>query len=127
MAHLADTNIFLEILLGDSKAGICSSFISSHHNDLYITDFSINSIGVVTNRLGKLEQFEIFLRDILPHVHIARLAEFSYEELVEAIRDRGLDFDDAYQYVAAKEYDLTLATLDKDFRKIEKEHPVLFL
>ena len=127
MAHLADTNIFLEILLGDSKADICSSFISKNRGDLYITDFSINSIGVVTNRLGKIELFEIFLRDILPHVHIARLAEFSYEELVEAIKEKGLDFDDAYQFIAAKEYDLTLVTLDKDFRKIEQEHSVIFL
>ena len=124
MAHLADTNIFLEILLGDSKAGICSS---KHRSDLYITDFSINSIGIVTHRLGKFEQFEIFLRDILPHVHIARLAEFSYDELVEVIKENGLDFDDAYQFIAAKEYDLTLVTLDNDFRKVEKEYPVRFL
>ena len=127
MGHLADTNIFLEILLGDSKADICASFISKHRGDLYITDFSINSIGVVTNRLGKIEQFENFLLDILPHVHIARLAEFSYGDLVEAIREKGFDFDDAYQFIASKEYDLTLVTLDKDFRKVEKEHPVVFL
>jgi predicted nucleic acid-binding protein len=127
VAHLADTNVFLEILLGDSKAGICSSFISKHHSDLYITDFSINSIGIVTSRLGKIEQFEIFLRDILPHVHIARLAEFSYDELVEVIKGKGLDFDDAYQLVASKEYNLTLVTLDKDFRKVEKEYSVVFL
>ena len=127
MAHLIDTNIFLEILLGDSKAGVCSSFISSHRGDLYITDFSINSIGVVTNRLKKVELFEIFLRDILPHIHIARLPEFSYEALLEAIKGNGLDFDDAYQFIASREYGLTLVTLDKDFRKVEKEHPVIFL
>jgi predicted nucleic acid-binding protein len=127
VAHLVDTNIFLEILLGDSKAGLCSSFISSHRGNLYITDFSINSIGVVTNRLKKIELFEIFLRDILPHVYIARLPEFSYEALVDAIKENGLDFDDAYQFIASREYDLTLVTLDKDFRKVEKEHPVLFL
>ena len=127
MAHLVDTNIFLEILLADSKADICSSFISKHRGDLYVTDFSINSIGVITNRLGKIEQFEKFLRDILPYVHIARLVEFSYEELVEAINKYGLDFDDAYQFIASKEYELTLVTLDKDFRKIEKEYPIVFL
>ena len=127
MAHLIDTNVFLEILLNDSKSAICSSFISNHRGELYLSDFSINSIGVVTNRLGKITQFEIFLRDILPHVHIARLAEFSYADLVIVIKASGLDFDDAYQLIAAKEYDLTLVTLDKDFRKVEKEYPVLFL
>ena len=127
MAHLIDTNIFLEILLGDSKAEICSSFISGHRGDLYISDFSINSIGVISNRIKKIDLFEIFLHDILPHIHIARLPEFSYEELVKVIKEKGLDFDDAYQFIASKEYDLTLVTLDKDFRKVENEYPVIFL
>jgi hypothetical protein len=77
VAHLVDTNIFLEILLDDYKASLCTSFISEHRGEIYISDFSIHSIGVITNRLKKIGLFDIFLRDLLPHVHIARLPEFA--------------------------------------------------
>jgi hypothetical protein len=38
-------------------------------------------------------------------------------ELVKAMRRYKLDFDDAYQYLAAKLNGLTLVTFDKDLRR----------
>ena len=38
-----------------------------------------------------------------------------------------LDFDDAYQYLVAKHYELTLVTMDRDFKKIEEDLKILFL
>ena len=32
----------------------------------------------------------------------------------------GLDFDDAYQYVAAEKNDLTIVSFDKDFDRTER-------
>jgi predicted nucleic acid-binding protein len=38
-----------------------------------------------------------------------------------------LDFDDAYQFNIAKEHDLKIVTMDKDFKKVENEIEVVFL
>ena len=40
-------------------------------------------------------------------------------ELVAAVEQYGLDFDDAYQYIAAKRYDLTFISLDSDFDRTD--------
>jgi predicted nucleic acid-binding protein len=47
-------------------------------------------------------------------------------EVINAKRNLNLDFDDAYQYSTAKYYELTVATMDKDFKKI-KDVDILFL
>ncbi|QTA79399.1 PIN domain-containing protein [Desulfonema limicola] len=67
---LADTNIFLEILLQQNKKEICKRFI------------------------GKYAHIDT----------IINLLEF--------------DFDDAYQYSIAKSYNLTIVTMDKDFKNL---------
>ena len=36
-------------------------------------------------------------------------------DLVHTIRQFNLDFDDAYQYVAAEKHDLTIISFDADF------------
>jgi predicted nucleic acid-binding protein len=101
--------------------------MKEHKGELYISDFSINSIGVVAYRLGKLELFGEFLADILPHIHIARLPEYSFSGIIDAIKTHSLDYDDAYQLVAAQEYELEIATQDRDFKKVIGEISVIYL
>ena len=125
--YLVDTNVILEILLNDANSLSCISFMKEHKGKLYISDFSINSIGVITYRLGKLELFGEFLADILPHIHIARLPEYSFSGIIDAIKTHSLDYDDAYQLVAAQEYELEIVTQDKDFKKVIGEISVIYL
>jgi predicted nucleic acid-binding protein len=40
--------------------------------------------------------------------------------LTHIIDKFGLDFDDAYQYVAAEKYDLTIVSFDRDFDHTER-------
>ena len=42
--NLVDTNIFLEILLGQEKQEVCKNFLSLNIEQLNITDFSLHSI-----------------------------------------------------------------------------------
>ena len=45
--YLLDTNIFLEILLQREKSKAAKHlFIENHSTDLFLTDFSLHSIGV---------------------------------------------------------------------------------
>lgn len=42
------------------------------------------------------------------------------EHLVRVIEQFNLDFDDAYQYVAAEKYNLALVSFDSDFDHTER-------
>ena len=42
----------------------------------------------------------------------------------EIAKSSGLDFDDAYQYVAAEKFDLTLVSFDAHFDRMERKRIV---
>jgi predicted nucleic acid-binding protein len=45
------------------------------------------------------------------------LKDNDHFKIIEAIENYSLDFDDAYQYVAAKKMNLKLISFDSDFNK----------
>ncbi|MBX2964119.1 MAG: hypothetical protein KF687_16530 [Cyclobacteriaceae bacterium] len=47
MKYLADTNIFLEILLGQQNSSLCKEFLTDIKNEIFISDFSLHTIGVI--------------------------------------------------------------------------------
>ena len=61
---LIDTNVFLEILLNQQKATICSSYLQTNQQYSCITDFSLHSIGLVCNRQKLHLTFITFLATI---------------------------------------------------------------
>ncbi len=48
--YLLDTNIFLEILLGQEKKDECKKFLIANEDNIFISDFSLHSIGVILFR-----------------------------------------------------------------------------
>jgi predicted nucleic acid-binding protein len=123
---LADTNIFLEILLGQDKKEACKTFLISNIGDLSITDFSLHSIGVILFKYNKEDIFRKFVEDVMPDARLLTLPLELYNDVVNVRKSLNLDFDDAYQYSVAKYYGLKVATMDKDFEKIE-DVEILFL
>jgi len=124
--YLIDTNIFLEILLNQDKKEICKAFLKERSEKIYITDFSLHSIGVICFRIKNEELFLKFLEDILPYVEIITLPIDLYPEITKKRKILNLDFDDSYQYQIAKHFGLTIVTMDSDFKKVESSD-VLFL
>ena len=124
---LVDTNIFLEILLEQEKKEKCKQFLQDNADMLCMTDFSLHSIGVILFRFGKEKDFQKFTRDVLSKVNLLTLPLGLYEKLKEVKKTLNLDLDDAYQYLVAKHYELTLVTMDRDFKKIEEDLKILFL
>ncbi|MDI6743649.1 MAG: PIN domain-containing protein, partial [Smithella sp.] len=108
---LADTNIFLEILLDQGKSGDCKDFLDKNAGKIAISDFTLHSIGVILFRNGKKEEFALFLKDVLPKVELTSLPKSNYENVVEAGKVYNLDFDDAYQCAVARHYGYKLATM----------------
>jgi len=115
---LVDTNIFLEILLQQSKSGECKEFLDKNIGDLSISDFSLHSIGVILFRQKKEETFLKFISDMLPKVNLVTLPKSKYAAVVTNKTKWQLDFDDAYQYSICKYRGCNLATMDRDFKKI---------
>jgi len=124
--YLVDTNIFLEILLGQDKKEVCKSFLGENIGDLNTTDFSLHSIGVILFRYSKEDIFYKFVEDVMPDTRILSLPMELYRDVVTVRKNLNLDFDDTYQYSVAKYYGLKVVTMDKDFEKI-KDLEILFL
>ena len=120
---LLDTNIWLELLLEQEKADQVRRLLEAEEAwRLALTDFSLHSVGVVLTRVKKDGLFLDFLSDTLEDsaVRVIRLDTEGLKEVAEVCRKFGLDFDDAYQYVAASKYDLTLVSFDSDFDRTER-------
>jgi predicted nucleic acid-binding protein len=123
---LADTNIFLEILLKQKKSDICKAFLDNNSSSLFISDFSFHSIGLILLKSNAMDVFRKFLNDMLPTIRILALPTNAYEPLIDAAQKFALDFDDAYQYAIAKNSNLKIATMDQDFRRVD-DIDIIFL
>ncbi|RKU29481.1 VapC toxin family PIN domain ribonuclease [Candidatus Poribacteria bacterium] len=121
--YLADTNIFLEALLGQDKKDDVQSFLQINDlSTIYITDLSLHSIGIILFRLKYFTLFNSFLEDII--VDGVGILSLSPEDLktLERIADKfNLDFDDAYQYAVAAKYEMQLISFDTDFDQTERK------
>jgi len=116
--YLIDTNIFLEILLGQEKKDSCKKFLSENSESIYISDFSLHSIGVILLKTKKIQTFQIFLDKFLPDITLLSLPKDKYYQLTSNSQNLLLDFDDSYQFTLAKFYGFHLVSIDKHFKKI---------
>lgn len=125
---LVDTNVFLEILLGQDKKEGCKKFLDNNIGNINMTDFSLHSVGVILFRYGKEDIFRKFVEDVIPNTKLLSLPMELYREVVNVRKSLNLDFDDAYQYNVARYYELKVVTMDRDFERIkDKDVEILFL
>src|SRR5712692_9945854 len=118
MKLLVDTNIFLEVLLEQSRANDAKKLLAkSNAHDSLISDFSLHSIGVLLLKRDKADAFRKFFSDMVIRAGaaVARLNASDMDTLADHAARFSLDFDDAYQYALADKYDLTIVSFDKDF------------
>lgn len=118
---LVDTNIFLEILLNQDRKQECKSYLRDNSESLFISDFSLHSIGVILFKSGKQNIFSDFCEDLLNNVILSTLPQNQYETLPETSERYGLDFDDSYQLLLAQSRDFKITTMDQDFRSADPE------
>ena len=121
--YLADTNIFLEALLEQERADEVEEFLQSIDLDtIFITDFSLHSIGIVLFNRKKYASFTSFVEDIIVGgIHILSLSLEDLRTLNLLVREFNLDFDDAYQYAVADKYNLQLISFDQHFDQTDKK------
>ena len=121
--YLVDTNIFLEALLRQERTAEVQAFLQSVNlNTIFITDFSVYSIGIALFRLKNFTLFTRFVEDmIVDGIRILSLTLEDLKALNQPIQKFNLDFDDAYQYTAAVRYNLQLISFDRDFDQTDRE------
>lgn len=74
MIFLVDTNVWMEVLLGQERSEEALVFIKGvPANQLVITDFSLHSIGVILTRYDRETLFENFLNDTIEDSGVTRL------------------------------------------------------
>lgn len=121
--YLVDSNIVLEFLLAQERADEARTFLqNSPSQSLFITEFALYSICLSLTRRRLDETLLRFLDDLNNgEVSIVRLSPQDLKDVITACQNFNLDFDDGYQYVAARKRGLTLVTFDRNFTHTDIE------
>lgn len=83
---------------------------------LFLSEFSLYSLGIICNKRKKDEAFQLFLTDaiITSIIRVLILDKNDYADLMIALKRFRLDFDDAYQYTLGKKFNLQIISYDFD-------------
>jgi predicted nucleic acid-binding protein len=120
---LIDSSVLLEFLLNQERADEVAHFFErTPRAALYVTDFAFHSVALILVSRKRGEALARFVKDLLVvrGVTLLRLTPDEVVSLAARTGELGLDFDDAYQYVAAEKHDLTLVSLDADFDRTKR-------
>lgn len=121
---LVDTNIWLERLLDQERSSEVGQFLAqTPTGQLMMSDFTLHSIGVILDRLGKRHVLLQFVDDVFIQggVTLASVQPEAMHHLVGAMEQFGLDFDDAYQYVVAEQADAVIVSFDSDLDRTDRK------
>jgi len=122
LVYLVDTNVFLEGLLEQEKVETVSTFFQKTDlGEMFISDLSLHSIGIILFKLQKNKLFDSFLEDlVIDGIGVLSLKPHELKRLGTVSQEFQLDFDDAYQYAVAEKYNYTLVSFDSDFDNTER-------
>ncbi len=123
MTYLLDSNVWLELLFEQERAEDVRRLLETEPMaQIAISEFSLYSIGIALARSGLEHAFVKFVSDTLEGTALARirLDTTDLKEVMSVRKRFRLDFDDAYQYVAAEKHNLTLVSFDADFDRTDR-------
>jgi len=129
---LVDTNIFLELFLGQERAEECEKFLEKISNgklEAIISKFTIHAIEAIINDSALILTF---LRNVQNSLGLEVYETSIEEEMAVAMlmNKINLDFDDALQYFIAKKLGVeAIVSYDKHFDKVDikRKEPTDFL
>ena len=124
MNILIDTNICLEVILDREFAMECSRLfkqIAAKKHTGHILESTLHYLGTFSlHSTVPRKKLQKVLRTIEESdIETIRLLSTQVLEITETAQSQKLTFDDAAHYYFAKTLDLSLATLDKGFKKTD--------
>lgn len=130
MVYLIDTNIFLEVLLGQPKAAICEKFLNKFYDEsqpMIVSLFSVHSIFINLINRKKFEKAESFIAKLTKSGNILLYRDDAEDhfEIIDVCNKTGLDFDDGMQYYIAKRAGCkAIISYDSDFDNLEVKRKI---
>ncbi len=121
MTYLLDTNVFIEFLLEQENADEAGELLEKMSAGFGISLFALYSIGIILTRRGRASAFLQLVEDIeetgtvVVQLHLSDMSN-----VITAMQQYSLDFDDAYQYTVAEKYGLTIVSYDRDFDRTSR-------
>lgn len=67
---LVDTNIFLEIILQQTRAADCENYLRKHAGQYFLSTFAFHSIGVLLFKKKQIAAFGQFMKDFPPAIFV---------------------------------------------------------
>lgn len=121
--YLVDTNVRLERLLDQVKSQEVGQYLGRTPSEqFFITDFAFHSVAIVLSKLGHVQVLLKFVQDAFTEgaISLVHLEPEDIPQIASTMDKFNLDFDDAYQYVAADKYGLAIISFDSDFDRSER-------
>ena len=115
---LLDTNCWMQLARERSEADSVRLLLGGVPlSRIFVSIFTVHSIGVILRRRGMIDQYVAFVEAsaIGSKIQILHVDPQQFASIASACLSYNLDFDDAYQYVAAELNNLSLVSLDTDF------------
>jgi predicted nucleic acid-binding protein len=115
---LIDTNCWIQLVRQRTQMGEVQALLAAVPTArLFVTIYSVHSIGIIMHRYGALSSYADFLNQtgIGTTLHTVDVPLSQLSRVADASAAHRLDFDDAYQYAAAELHNLALVSLDADF------------
>jgi predicted nucleic acid-binding protein len=115
---LLDTNCWMQLVRDREHAGDVRRLLQNVPlHRVFISIYSVHSIGTVLVRRGFVPGYAEFIKRTLigADIGVITIPLVQLGQVEAACLAHSLDFDDAYQYVAAETNNLTLVSLDADF------------
>jgi predicted nucleic acid-binding protein len=91
-------------------------------DQLLMSDFTLHSIGIILDRVGQRVVLLQFVDDVFVRgrVNLFSVQPEELHRVVTAMDRFSLDFDDAYQYIAAELFNAVTVSFDGDFDRTER-------
>lgn len=115
---LIDTNCWMQVARSRSEADEVRTLLAGVPvSRLFVSIYSVHSMGTVMAARGWIGDYADFLSraSIGTRVQVVTIPIADLRRVQDVCLAHGLDFDDAYQYVAAEIHGLKLVSLDADF------------
>lgn len=119
MKLLLDTNVFLAAIFNEHNAAEAKKLLGDTAHELFISIFSLHSIGLILLKRRHPTLWPRFLNDLIltGQVTVVILDNNDLADILKTAQSFNLELDDAYQYLAAERKGLTLVSFDSDFDK----------
>jgi len=116
MKYLLDANIWLDLLLGRAGRDEVQLLLDTVPNRLLVmTDFALHTAGIYTAKRSP-DVYMQFIEDLIRNeIGVVHMPPTALRDVVQKMAAYSLTFDDAFQYVAAERFDLSLVSFDSDF------------